>query len=97
MIIRRLAQDPQGTGSLGSVGLGRGAALPLQGKAQAIWQGEMRGGTPLSGHAQGSQLKCMQYKDHSGNLSHEMKQQRRSRAQAVRRGLWFTWQEDNSG
>lgn len=79
-------------GSLG-VGLGRGATLLFQGKAQAIWQGEMKGGIPVlnKGHALGGKLKCMQYGDHSGNLNHEARCLRRLRAQAVRKGLWFTW------
>lgn len=40
--------------TLGSVGLGRGATLPLQGKAQAIWQGDEGWDPNVKGHAQGS-------------------------------------------
>ena len=48
MIIRRLAWDSRGTGHRCHIRVGRRATLPLQDKAQAIWQEDMTSRTPLS-------------------------------------------------
>jgi hypothetical protein len=82
---------PLGTGSHGSVGLGRGATPSkarhrLFGKERCVCEG-----TPVSWdreasgvHATGTiKVRATGKSDHKRGL----------RAQAVRKGLWFTWQK----
>ena len=56
-IIRKLAWNPWGAGSLGSVGLGK-ATLPLQGKAQAIWQGDEGWNSTVKGMLREASCAC---------------------------------------
>lgn len=73
------------TGHLCHVRVGRRTTLPLQGKVQAIWQGDRTGESPLAKNRLRKATEVDANGDDSGYLNHGDKRWGRFRAQAIGR------------